>query len=134
LEQFAEIDICLPVNVLIQPNATADAFNAIVEAEQAVVDALSFRVADNVLFVESAANFSTGRPIKVTSEHSCPVRMLFEPNSGAREAPGVLSLAGSCPAERMGSWVPTQLLDPPPPPSSCDASGRPADHQPPGHR
>jgi hypothetical protein len=37
-----------------------------VEAEQAVVDALSFRVADNVLFVESAANFSTGRPIKVT--------------------------------------------------------------------
>lgn len=68
MEPFAEIDSCVPVNLLIQPNTTAEAFDAIVEAEQAVVDALSFRVADSVLSIETTANFSTSRPIKVTSK------------------------------------------------------------------
>ncbi|EFN53910.1 hypothetical protein CHLNCDRAFT_136105 [Chlorella variabilis] len=67
LEPFVEVDICLPVSVLIKPDAAANAgYSIALEAEQAVLSALSYNVTDSVLLLGSTADFVTSRPIKVT--------------------------------------------------------------------
>ncbi|KAL4856366.1 hypothetical protein ACK3TF_003170 [Chlorella vulgaris] len=67
LEPFIEVDACLPINVLIQPNASADAgYMVTLEAEADALDAFNFTVADSVLRLESAGNLTTNRPIKIT--------------------------------------------------------------------
>ncbi|KAI3431393.1 hypothetical protein D9Q98_004447 [Chlorella vulgaris] len=67
LQPFIEVDACLPINVLIQPNASADAgYMVTLEAEADALDAFNFTVADSVLRLESAGNLTTNRPIKIT--------------------------------------------------------------------
>lgn len=65
LPGFKAVSTCVPLNLLIAPNATGG-HSIDLEAQQEVLDALTYRVADNTLFLETTKNFSTSRPIKIT--------------------------------------------------------------------
>lgn len=82
-----EVDICLPVSVLIKPDAAANAgYSIALEAEQAVLSALSYNVTDSVLLLGSTADFVTSRPIKVTGERQRAGAGARETESRARQA------------------------------------------------
>ncbi len=67
LPAFNAISLCMPVNLYVVPNTTANADHSItIQAEPQVANATSYRVSQGTLFLESAGNFSTFRPIKVT--------------------------------------------------------------------
>ena len=71
LDPFGTISNCLPISVLVQPNATSDQlFTLVVEAEPSVLAALSHNVTGagqgGTLLLENTADFNTTRPIKMT--------------------------------------------------------------------
>jgi hypothetical protein len=65
LEPFVEVDLCLPVNVLIQPNADRN-YTVTITAEPSVLNATSAQVANGVLTLGTNGSFATNRPIQIT--------------------------------------------------------------------
>jgi hypothetical protein len=141
LQPFIEVDACLPINVLIQPNASADAgYMVTLEAEADALDAFNFTVADSVLRLESAGNLTTNRPIKITGQLcsvSVPTRLLLVPagmGEGEHASRAQLPLASAlsslpCLPVSLPPCHPATLAA-----CSLHAQQRPPGRQPPGHR
>jgi hypothetical protein len=65
LKRFTAVQLCAPINTLVQPsNGTRDTYTITVQAEQPVLDALTWGVAGGLLSLQAGV-FSTSRPIKV---------------------------------------------------------------------
>lgn len=123
LPPFVEVDVCLPVSVLIQPNATRDSYSVALEGEPSVLQA---RAAGPFAGRREPGSSASSPP---PSRTTLPATRTSSPRPPA-PAGSLLQCFGWCAApgdcRRVQHLAPRQGR-------GVAARSRPAGHQPPGH-
>ena len=63
---FVKVQVCTPFKVVIGASSYPNHYNVTVEGDSSVASAVSAKVANGVLYLESDGDFSTQNPVKVT--------------------------------------------------------------------
>lgn len=66
MHPFSAVRVCVPFNVLVNPAASANQYQVVLDADDPVQQSLQATVANNVLSLGVSGNFQTSNPIKLT--------------------------------------------------------------------